>query len=87
MPSARDTTVSRLNVLFAANVRNPYRQSCANCSSQVPQVAARSVAGLFAVQSLGFALFGFFVEMKLKFVAEILFVPPAVQQKSELLNK
>jgi hypothetical protein len=45
------------------------------------------VAGLFAAQSPGLALFGFFIEMKLEFISEILFPPAAVQQKSQLLKE
>ena len=53
----------------------------------VSDVAARGAARFFAGQSLGLALFGFLIEMKLKFVAEILFLPAAVQQRSQLLKE
>jgi len=39
---------------------------------------SRRAARLFAGQSLGLALFRFLIEMKLKFVAKILFLPVAV---------
>jgi hypothetical protein len=48
---------------------------------------SRRAARLFAGQSLGLALFRFLIEVKLKFVAQILFLPAAVQQRSQLLKE